>query len=834
MKFSITWLRDHLETEAGLEEIVATLNRIGHEVEGVEDPAEKLAGFTVAKVLTADKHPDADKLQVLTVDTGEGDPLQVVCGAPNARAGMKGVLGLPGATVPSNGMELRKSAIRGVESNGMMCSVRELELGEEHDGIIELPEDAPVGHSFADYHGSSPVLDVAITPNRPDCMGVYGIARDLAAAGLGTLKPIAVPDFEAKGACPVEIRTDDPEGCPAFYGRVIKGVNNGPSPDWLQLRLKSAGQRPISLLVDLTNYVMLAYGRPAHAYDLAKLTGAVVARRAKNGEQVLALNEKTYTLDETMTVIADDAGVHDIAGIMGGEDSGVTDSTTDVLLEIAYFDPERIGVTGRKLGLASDARTRFERGVDPEFLETGLDLLTGLIVELAGGEASEMVKAGTPPQDKMVVDFEPALVQRLGGIDVEEADQLAILESLGFVATQTQVGPGAKTWRIEVPLRRHDVEGPADLVEEIVRNVGLDKVESVALPRVDGVARPTASPQQVLERKLRRTAAASGLHEAVTWSFLPTAEAEHFALRQAQGGRGKLWVLENPISEDMKAMRPSMLPGLLMAAKRDADRGAAGSGLFEIGRRYFRGKDGASDEKPTLGVVLVGEKTARGWASGKPQGYDAYDAKRRGRSAARGSGRTGRQADGDGRGGGPVSSRPVGHPAAWPEERARPLRRAASGDAQGLRPGWPRHGGRAVPRCDPGEERQRKFRACRLCATCAAIDHPRLRLPRAERSGRRRSRARDQGRGQAGHHRRARVRRVRRAGRARRQEIRCRRSDAAAGREVVQGRRDQGDLRQSRCGCRQAGSGIARLSRRIPNIHVEQADLRDHLAPRCG
>ncbi|ABC64861.1 phenylalanine--tRNA ligase subunit beta [Erythrobacter litoralis] len=627
MKFSITWLRDHLETEAGLEEIVATLNRIGHEVEGVEDPAEKLAGFTVAKVLTADKHPDADKLQVLTVDTGEGDPLQVVCGAPNARAGMKGVLGLPGATVPSNGMELRKSAIRGVESNGMMCSVRELELGEEHDGIIELPEDAPVGHSFADYHGSSPVLDVAITPNRPDCMGVYGIARDLAAAGLGTLKPIAVPDFEAKGACPVEIRTDDPEGCPAFYGRVIKGVNNGPSPDWLQLRLKSAGQRPISLLVDLTNYVMLAYGRPAHAYDLAKLTGAVVARRAKNGEQVLALNEKTYTLDETMTVIADDAGVHDIAGIMGGEDSGVTDSTTDVLLEIAYFDPERIGVTGRKLGLASDARTRFERGVDPEFLETGLDLLTGLIVELAGGEASEMVKAGTPPQDKMVVDFEPALVQRLGGIDVEEADQLAILESLGFVATQTQVGPGAKTWRIEVPLRRHDVEGPADLVEEIVRNVGLDKVESVALPRVDGVARPTASPQQVLERKLRRTAAASGLHEAVTWSFLPTAEAEHFALRQAQGGRGKLWVLENPISEDMKAMRPSMLPGLLMAAKRDADRGAAGSGLFEIGRRYFRGKDGASDEKPTLGVVLVGEKTARGWASGKPQGYDAYDAK---------------------------------------------------------------------------------------------------------------------------------------------------------------------------------------------------------------
>ncbi|MHA7820419.1 MAG: phenylalanine--tRNA ligase subunit beta [Erythrobacter sp.] len=613
MKFSLTWLKDHLETEASLSEITETLNAIGLEVEGVEDPAERLAGFRVAKVLTAAPHPDADKLQVLTVDTGEGDPLQVVCGAPNARGGMKGVLGLPGAVVPSNGMELRKSAIRGVESNGMMCSVRELELGDEHDGIIELPEDAPVGTSFADYHGSSPVIDVAITPNRPDCMGVYGIARDLAAAGLGTLKPIAMPDFSASGACPVEIRTDDPEGCPAFYGRVIKGVTNGPSPDWLQQRLTSAGQRPISLLVDLTNYLMLAYGRPAHAYDLAKLSGAVVARRAKAGEQVLALNEKTYTLDETMTVIADEHEVHDIAGIMGGENSGVSDDTTDLLLEIAYFNPAWIGVTGRKLGLASDARTRFERGVDPAFLRDGLDLLTGLIVELAGGTASEAVEAGSPPSEPKVIAFDTGLTARLGGVEVPENEQRRILESLDF-----EVGGD---WQVTCPLRRHDIEGPADLVEEVVRIHGLDKVASVALPRVDGVARPTASPEQLLERKLRRAAAGSGLDEAITWSFLSSETAAHFS------DEDDLWQLSNPISEDMKAMRPSLIPGLLIAAKRSVDRGAESSRLFELGRRYFRAKDGMSDERATLGVVLAGEKTQRGWASGKATHYDAFDAK---------------------------------------------------------------------------------------------------------------------------------------------------------------------------------------------------------------
>ena len=614
MKFSREWLADFLDTDASVEDIAAKLNAIGHEVEGIENPADRFAGFRVAKVLTADPHPDADKLQVLTVDTGDGAPLQVVCGAPNARAGIKGVLGLPGAVVPANGMELRKSAIRGVESNGMMCSVRELELGDEHDGIIELPDDAPVGESFADYQSASPVFDVAITPNRPDCMGVYGLARDLAAAGLGTLKPVAVPQIAAQEPCPVEIRTEDPKGCPAFFGRVIRGVDNtGSSPDWMQRRLLAAGQRAISPLVDATNYLMLAFGRPAHVYDLAKLSGAVVARRAKNGETVEALNEKTYTLDDTMTVIADDEGVHDIAGIMGGEHSGATEATRDVLLEIAYFDPERIGVTGRKLGLASDARTRFERGVDPAFLDDGLALLTDWMVKSCGGTPTEVVRAGTPPVEAKAIAFDPKLTGRLGGVEVDEDAQRAILESLDFAV--------GDDWTVTCPPRRHDIEGPADLVEEVVRIHGLDKVESVALPRAEGVARPTATPLQQVERKLRRAAAARGLNEAVTWSFLPTSEAEHFA----EGA--KLWVLDNPISEDMKAMRPSLLPGLLMAAKRNADRGADASRLFEIGRRYFRGQGGASDEKPTLGVVLVGEKTSRGWDTGKARSFDAYDAK---------------------------------------------------------------------------------------------------------------------------------------------------------------------------------------------------------------
>ena len=614
MKFSLSWLKDHLDTAASVEEIAAKLNAIGLEVEGVEDPAAKLVGFRIAKVLTAARHPDADKLQVLSVDLGDGNPLQVVCGAPNARAGLVGVLGLPGAVVPANGMELKKSAIRGVESNGMMCSTRELELGEDHDGIIELPADAPIGTPFAEYHGSDPVFDVAITPNRPDCMGVYGIARDLAAAGLGTLKPVPAKATPGSFPCPTEIRTDDPDGCPAFYGRVIRGVKNGPSPEWMQARLLSAGQRPISALVDITNYVMLAYGRPAHAYDLAKLTGAIFARRAVDGETVLALNGKEYTLDSEMTVIADDAGVHDIAGIMGGEHSGCSETTTDVLLEVAYFNSARIGDTGRKLNLTSDARQRFERGVDPAFLDAGLDLLTALILEICGGEASEVVRAGTPPTTPKVVAYDPARSLWLGGVTIPDNTQRATLAALGFIADDA--------WNVTIPTWRPDVDGAADIVEEVVRIHGIDNVDSVALPRADGVARPTATPAQKLERRVRRAAAARGLNEAVTWSFLPVPEAEAFAT-----GNGGLWVLANPISEDMKAMRPSLLPGLLSAVRRNVDRGAASLRLFELGRRYLRGDAGHSDERLTLGAVLAGEKTARGWATGKAQPFDAFDAK---------------------------------------------------------------------------------------------------------------------------------------------------------------------------------------------------------------
>jgi phenylalanyl-tRNA synthetase beta chain len=614
MKFSLSWLKDHLDTTASAEEIAAKLNAIGLEVESIENPADKLAGFKVARVLTAERHPNADKLQVLSVDTGDGQPLQVVCGAPNARAGLVGVLGLPGAVVPAGGFELKKSAIRGVESNGMMCSTRELELGDDHDGIIELPADAPVGTAFADYHGSDPVFDVAITPNRPDCMGVYGIARDLAAAGLGTLKPIAAQAVPGSFPCPLPIRTDDPEGCPAFYGRAIRGVKNGPSPEWIQARLKSAGQRPISALVDITNYVMLAYGRPAHAYDLAKLTGAIFARRAVDGETVLALNGKEYTLDSAMTVIADDAGVHDIAGIMGGEHSGCSDETTDVLLEVAYFDPVRIGDTGRKLNLTSDARQRFERGVDPAFLDAGLEILTDLIVGICGGEPSEVIRAGEPPSGTKVVAYSPALAETLGGVTIPDDQQRATLRALGFASDAR--------WNVIVPSWRPDVDGAADLVEEVVRIHGLDNIASTPLPRIDGVARPTATPAQALERKVRRAAAARGLNEAVTWSFLPEAEAEAFS-----DGNGGLWVLANPISEDMKAMRPSLLPGLLSAAKRNLDRGATGLRLFELGRRYLRGEGGHSDERLTLGAVLAGEKTPRGWATGKAQSFDAFDAK---------------------------------------------------------------------------------------------------------------------------------------------------------------------------------------------------------------
>ncbi len=606
MKFSLSWLKAHLETDATIQQVADCLNRIGLEVEGIENPAEALRAFRIAKVVKASRHPQAEKLQVLVVDAGDG-PVQVVCGAPNARAGITGIFGPAGAVVPSNGMELKVTAIRGEMSNGMMCSLAELDLGDDHDGIAELPDDAPKGVSYADWAGlDDPVIDVAITPNRQDCMGVHGIARDLAAAGLGTLKPLKTPAVAGSYKCPIEIRTDDTEGCPAFFGRVIKGVKNGTSPDWMQARLKAAGQRPISALVDITNYVMLGFGRPSHVYDLAKLTGAIVARRAKDGAQVMALNDKIYTLTSDMTVIADDKGVHDIAGIMGGSHSGCSDTTTDVLLEIAYFTPERIAKTGQALALTSDARTRFERGVDPGFMGYGIELVTSLILEICGGVASEIVKAGALPLEPRKIAFVPMLTVTLGGVSVDDDTQKAILTRLGFAVDLK--------WNVNIPTWRRDIDGPADLVEEVVRIVGLDHVVSTPLPRADGVALPTATPLQSLERKMRRTAAARGMNEAINWSFLPQKEADAFG--------GGAWSLDNPISEDMKVMRPSLLPGLLSAAQRNMDRGASSVRLFEIGRRYL-----VDSEKLTLGLVLAGDKAARGWTSGKSAKFDAYDAK---------------------------------------------------------------------------------------------------------------------------------------------------------------------------------------------------------------
>jgi phenylalanyl-tRNA synthetase beta chain len=605
MKFSLDWLREHLETDASAAEIADKLTAIGLEVEAVSNPGKALAPFVVAKVLTAEKHPQADKLQVLTVDAGEG-PVQVVCGAPNAHAGMLGVFGPPGAYIPGSGMTLGVRAVRGVESHGMMCSSRELELGDDHSGIIELPGDAPIGAAFTDYAGlDDPVFDVNVTPNRQDCMGVRGIARDLAAAGIGTLKPLAVPQIQGSFPSPVPIRIEDPEGCPAFFGRAIKGVRNGASPDWMQRRLKAAGQRPISALVDITNYVMLEHGRPAHAYDIAKLVGGLNARPALPGEKVLALNEKEYTLEPFMTVIADDAQVHDIGGIMGGEDSGVSEATTEVMLEVAYFTPERIARTGQALGLASDARSRFERGVDPAFLDEGLAILTGLIIDICGGEPSAAIRAGRLPVETRTIAFDFGRTRRLGGIEVSEPRQREILESLGFAIAGNEV---------TVPSWRRDVEGQADLVEEVARIVGYDQVPSTPLDRAAGVAKPTATRSQLIERKVRRTAAARGLDEAVTWSFISDGEAALFG--------GSEWTLANPISEEMKVMRPSMLPGLIAASRRNLDRGAASVRLFEIGRRYLGDK-----EHPTLGLLLAGDRQPRGWQSGKARDFDAFDAK---------------------------------------------------------------------------------------------------------------------------------------------------------------------------------------------------------------
>lgn len=608
MKFSLSWLKSHLDTDASLTEITDKLTDIGLELEGIENPADALRPFRVAKVISAGPHPNADKLQLLKVDDGAAEPWQVVCGAPNAKAGMIGVFGPPGTYIPGSDFTLKPAKIRDVESFGMMCSARELELGEDHDGIIELPESAAseVGASYADYAKlDDPVIDVAITPNRQDCMGVRGIARDLAAAGLGTLKPMDIANIARNGAGP-DIAIDDPEGCPAFYGCTVSGVTNGASPDWMQARLKSAGQKPISALVDITNYVTLDQGRPLHVYDVAKLQGGLVARKAHADEKLVALNDKEYILDETMTVIADQAGAHGIGGIMGGAANGTDANTTDVLIECAYFDPAHIARTGQKLMLTSDARQRFERGVDPAFLDDGVEIATALVQALCGGNASAITRIGEAPTEQRVIAYHPRQCAALGGLDVDPDRQQGILKALGFVV--------GDDWQITVPTWRRDVTDWQDLVEEVIRIEGLDKIPSTPLPRKPGVAKPTASPGQLAERKARRAAAARGMNEVVNWSFISEKEAAPFG--------GGTWSLANPISEDLKVMRPSLLPGLIAAVQRNAARGASSIRLFEVGRRYLE-----SSEQPTIGLILAGEKVARNWQSGAATKFDAYDAK---------------------------------------------------------------------------------------------------------------------------------------------------------------------------------------------------------------
>jgi phenylalanyl-tRNA synthetase beta chain len=616
MKFTLSWLKDHLDTDAPLERIVETLTAIGLEVESVDDKAA-LKPFVIAKVLSAEKHPDADKLRVLMVDTGSGDPVQVVCGAPNARAGLIGAFAAPGTYVPGIDTTLAVGTIRGVESRGMMCSERELEMSDAHDGIIDLPDDAPVGTTFASYAGlDDPVIEIGLTPNHPEATGVAGIARDLAAAGLGTLKTAPIATVEGEGPCPVKVRIDAPELCPGFALRLVRGVKNGPSPNWMQKRLLAIGLRPINALVDITNYITFDRGRPLHVFDAAKVAGDLVVRRAADGEQMLALDERTYTLDSSMCVIADN-GVESLAGIMGGEHSGCDETTTDVLIESALWDPITIAKTGRSLGIITDARYRFERGVDPEFMVPGLELATQLVTEICGGSPSEAEVVGYQKPERKSIRFPFSEVKRLTGIDVAPDDATGILTRLGF-----EVQGSGDHVDVLVPTWRPDVDGKADLVEEVMRITGVDQIAPQPLQSHGAVNGRILTTLQIRTRLARRTLAARGMLEAVTWSFIPEAHAKAFG-----GGQPSL-KLSNPIAADMSDMRPSLLPGLIAAAQRNADRGIGDVALFEVSGTYEG--DGPNDQRRVAGGVRRGTArftgTGRHWdGAAKPVGV--FDAK---------------------------------------------------------------------------------------------------------------------------------------------------------------------------------------------------------------
>jgi phenylalanyl-tRNA synthetase beta chain len=617
MKFSLSWLKEHLETDANLDEIVVKLNAIGLEVASVENPAERLAPFTIAEVVDAVPHPDADKLRVCTVNTGT-ETITVVCGAPNARKGMKAVLGRPGDYVPGLDVTLGLRKVRGVESNGMMCSISELELGDDHEGIIDLPTDAPVGQSYVDYAGlDDPVIDIEITPNRQDCLGVHGIARDLAAAGLGTLKPIV--DAQIEGAfdsdvtVSIDLTDDVASACPVFLGRKFTGVKNGPSPQWLQDRLKAVGLRPISALVDITNFITMAYGRPLHVYDASKLTGNLKARLAEAGETFTALDDKEYTARGGEMVIADDAAVQGFGGIIGGLASGCSLDTTDVVLEAALFDPVRTAFTGRDHGINTDARYRFERGVDAMFVSQGIELASKMILDLCGGTPSHVFQAGEIPVWDRAVSFRPERVKSLGGVDLPANECVQILEKLGFAVS------GTDPFSVEVPSWRVDVVGEPDLVEEVLRIHGYDNIPSEALPVVDHKAGTTLSPRQKRARAVKRRLASVGMHEAVTWSFMRRDHAGLF------GGGGDDLMVDNPISSELDCMRPSALPHLMQAAQRNKDRGVSGIALFEVGPVYR--DDTEKGQLLVAAGIRTGTRSSRHWEQ-SAQAVSVFDAKR--------------------------------------------------------------------------------------------------------------------------------------------------------------------------------------------------------------
>ena len=616
MKFTLSWLKDHLETDASVDAIAEALTDLGLEVEGIEDPSKRLGDFTIGKVLHAEKHPDADKLKVCRVATDEGE-LQIICGAPNAREGITVVIAKPGTYVPGIDTTIGVGKIRGVESYGMMCSEREMELSDEHDGIIELPS-GEVGQRFTDWLAQNrpqqvdPVIEIAITPNRPDALGVRGIARDLAARGLGTLKPRETDPVPGAFPCPVSVSIDADtiEACPVFYGRLIRGVKNGPSPAWLQTALRAIGLRPISFLVDVTNFFTYDRNRPLHVFDADKLKGGLRIHRAAGGETMMGLDDKTYSFQPEMTLISDEAGVQSIAGVMGGLPTGVTEETTNVFVEAAYFDPIRTAYTGRALKINSDARYRFERGIDPAWTPQGLEHATRMILDHAGGEASEVVVAGAIPDTSRAYRLDPARVVSLVGMEIPEAEQRATLEALGF----TLQGDMA-----QVPSWRPDVMGEADLVEEVARVASLTKLQGKPLPRVQaGVPKPILSPVQKREQAARRTAAALGYNECVTYSFIDKAAATIF------GGGDDATMLANPISSEMSHMRPALLPGLLRAAARNQARGFADQALFEVGAAFHGGEP--EEQHLLVSGLLVG-RTGPKDVHGAARPVDLYDAK---------------------------------------------------------------------------------------------------------------------------------------------------------------------------------------------------------------